>query len=97
MTFMKKLLTYLGFCPSKESAQDFRVRNNTLTLKRKEYGDAIISGVVVAIGGTILISIIQRRVPWAFLFTYPIFSFIFHIYFNKRREAKKEEEVQRRE
>ena len=34
MTFMKKLLTYLGFCPSKESAQRFRVRNNTITLKQ---------------------------------------------------------------
>lgn len=34
MTFIKKLLTYLGFCPSKESAQRFRVRNNTITLKQ---------------------------------------------------------------
>jgi hypothetical protein len=97
MTFMNKLLTYLGFCPSKESAQDFRVRNNTLTLKRKEYRDAIISGVVVAIGGTILISIIQRRVAWAFLFTTTIFYPILKLYLNKRREAKKEEDVQRRE
>ncbi len=38
MTFMNKLLTYLGFCPSKESAQDFRVRNNTLTLKQGVVG-----------------------------------------------------------
>jgi hypothetical protein len=29
-----KVLTYLGFCPSKESAQDFKVPNNTITLAR---------------------------------------------------------------
>jgi hypothetical protein len=90
MTFMNKLLTYLGFCPSKESAQGFRVRNNTLTLKRKEYRDAIIRVVVGAIGGTILISIIQRRVAWAFLFTYLIFGIFIrfiHLYLNKRRGA----------
>jgi len=38
MTFMKKLLTYLGFCPSKESAQRFRIRNNTITLKQSVVG-----------------------------------------------------------
>jgi uncharacterized membrane protein len=90
MTFVNKILTYLGFCPSKESAQDFRVRNNTLTLKRKEYRDAIIRAIVGGVGGTILISLIQGRVAWTFLFTYSIFSFILRLYFNKRREAKKE-------
>jgi len=38
MTFMNKLLTYLGFCPSKESAQGFRVRNNTISLKQGVVG-----------------------------------------------------------
>ena len=38
MTFMNKILTYLGFCPSKESAQDFGVRNNTITLKQGVVG-----------------------------------------------------------
>ena len=97
MTFMNKILTYLGFCPSKESAQDFGVRNNTLTLKRKEYRDAIIPGVVVAIGGTIVISLIQGRVAWAYLITTLIFYPILKLYSFKRREAKKEEDVQRRE
>ena len=64
---------------------------------KKEYKEAIISGVVVAIGGTILISIIQRRVAWTFLFTVTIFYPILKLYMNKRREAKKEETVQRRE
>jgi hypothetical protein len=64
---------------------------------RKEHRDAIISGVVVAIVGTIPISIIQRRVAWAFLFTTAIFYPIVKLYFNKRREAKKEKAVQRRE
>ena len=38
MTFLNKVLTYLGFCPSKESAQGFRVGNNTLTLKQGVVG-----------------------------------------------------------
>ncbi len=97
MTFMNKILTYLGFCPSKESAQDFGVRNNTLTLKQKEYRDVIISGISVGVLVTIGLYIIQGKVAWAFLFTYSISSFIFHLYLNKRREAKKEEDVQRRE
>ncbi len=97
MTFMNKILTYLGFCPSKESAQDFGVRNNTLTLKRKEYRDAIISGISVGVLGTFVLYLIQGKVAWAFLFTYSISSFIFHLYLNKRREAKKGEDVQRRE
>ena len=57
---------------------------------RKEYKDAIISGVVGAILGTALLYIIQGKVAWAYLFTYPIFTFILHLYL-KRREAKKEE------
>ncbi len=97
MTFVNKFLTYLGFCPSKESAQDFGVRNNTLTLKQKEYRDAIISGISVGVLVTIGLYIIQGKVAWAFLFTSSIFSFFIHLYLNKRREAKKEEDVQRRE
>jgi len=38
MTFKDKLLTYLGFCPSKESAQRFRKRNNTITIKQGVVG-----------------------------------------------------------
>jgi len=34
---MNKLLTYLGFCPSKESAQRFRVRNK-ITLEQSVVG-----------------------------------------------------------
>ncbi len=97
MTVMNKILTYLGFCPSKESAQDFRVRNNTTTWILKEYRDVIISGISVGVLVTIGLYIIQGKVAWAFLFTYPIFSFILHLYLNKRREAKKGEDVQRRE
>ena len=33
MTFINELLTYLGFCPSKESAQHFRIRNKTENVK----------------------------------------------------------------
>jgi len=38
MTLKDKLLTYLGFCPSKESAQRFRVSNKTITLKQGAVG-----------------------------------------------------------
>ena len=64
---------------------------------RKELRDSIIIGVVTAILGTIFISLIQGKVAWTFLFTYIIFATILKIYFTKRREAKKEEDVQRRE
>jgi len=97
MMLRNRVLSYLGFCPSKESAQDFRVRNNKITLKQKEYREAIIGGIGGGISGTIVLYILQREVPWAFLFTYPIFSIFIHLYLNKSREAKKEEDVQRRE
>ena len=35
MTFTKKVFTYLGFCPSKESAQHFRVNNTVAKDARK--------------------------------------------------------------
>ncbi len=63
---------------------------------KKVYREAIIGGIGGGILGTVLLYLIQGKVAWAYLFTYPIFTFIFHLYL-KRREAKKEEEVQRRE
>ncbi len=96
MTFLNKVLTYLGFCPSKESAQGFRVRNNTLTLKQKKYRDAIIRGIGGGIGSTILWYILRGEVAWAYLITFPIGSFFAHLWFDKRLEAMKEEDVQRR-
>jgi len=64
---------------------------------KKEYRDAILSGILGGLGGTILLYLIQGKVAWAYLFTYPLFSFILHLYLNKRREAKKDEKDQRRE
>jgi len=100
MTFMNKILAYLGFCPSKESAQRFSVRNNTLTLKRKDYRDAIIPGICIGVLSTILFYILLGEVVWTYLIMfstfYPILKLL-KLYFNKRREAKKEEDVQRRE
>ena len=95
MMLRNRVLSYLGFCPSKESAQDFRVRNNKITLKQKEYREAIIGGIGGGIGGTVLLYIIQGKVAWAYLFSFPIFTFILHLYLHKRREAKKEEKYQR--
>ncbi len=52
---------------------------------RKEYKDAIISGVGGAILTTVFLYIIQGKVAWAYLFTFPIFTFILHLYLNKKR------------
>ena len=89
MTFMNKLLTYLGFCPSKESAQDFRVRNNTITLKQKEYRNAIIAGVCAGVVNAIIFSIILGEFSWTYLIlsviVYPIAILTGH----KLREKRK--------
>jgi len=100
MTFMKKLLTYLGFCPSKESAQRFRARNNTITLKQKEYRNAIIGGICGGLTVIIILYIILGKVTWVYLIVYPIgfaIADLIGVSLHKRREAKKEKEVQRRE
>jgi len=100
MTFINKLLTFLGFCPSKESAQRFRVRNNTITSKQKEYGNAIISGIGVAMVNTIIKFTIRGQLSWTnvifSLVVYP-FAFLIGLRLFKRKGAKKEESVQRRE
>ncbi len=56
MTFLNKLLTYLGFCPSKESAQRFKIRNNTLTLKQGVVGVGV-SLILILLGGAYNISV----------------------------------------
>ena len=50
MTFMNKILTYLGFCPSKESAQRFRKSNNTITLKEGVVGVGFILILILLVG-----------------------------------------------
>ncbi len=42
MTIKNKLLTYLGFCPTKVSAQHFKVRNPALTTKQSIIGVGLI-------------------------------------------------------
>ena len=71
---------------------------------RKVYRDAIIrgiaSGICVGVLITIFLYLTQGEVPRASLFLYPIFFAIAHLIsanLRMRREAKKEEEVQRRE
>lgn len=48
MTFIDKLLAYLGFCPSKESAQHFRIGNKTVTLKQGVAGIGFILILIVS-------------------------------------------------
>jgi len=50
MTFMNKILTYLGFCPSKESAQRFRIGNNTVTLIQGVVGVGFILILILLVG-----------------------------------------------
>jgi len=69
-------------------------RFHLLPWKWREYREAIIGGIGGGIGGTILLYLIQGKVAWAYLFTYPILTFILHLYLHKRREAKKEEKDQ---
>ena len=66
-------------------------------MMRKEYIDVIIRGIIFGVICTIPISLIEGKVAWTFLFTSIIFYPVFKLYINKRREAKKEEAVQRRE
>ncbi len=71
---------------------------------RKVYREAIIrgitSGIVIGLGLTIFFYLIRGEVVWPYLFLYPIFFAIGHLIranLRERREAKKEEKVQRRE
>jgi hypothetical protein len=52
---------------------------------RKEYKESIILAIVIGILSTILLFIIQRKVAWAYLFSFPIFYAIFRIYIITRR------------
>ena len=75
MTFMNKLLTYLGFCPSKESAQRFRVRNK-ITLEQSVVGVGFILILILLVNasnvlaGEMTVNTILR------LFSISVFSLI---------------------
>ena len=67
---------------------------------KKEYRDAIISGIGVTIVNTMIKIIIRGQFSWTFvIFGSVVYSFAFLIGLRlyKRKEAKKEEAVQRRE
>jgi hypothetical protein len=51
MTFISKLLTFLGFCPSKESAQRFRVRNK-ITLEQSVVGVGFILILILLVNAS---------------------------------------------
>jgi len=70
------------------------------TEMRKEYRNAIISGIGVAMVNTILKFTIRGQFSWTFVIfssvVYP-FAFLIGLRLYKRKEAKKEGDVQRRE
>jgi hypothetical protein len=47
MTFTRKIFTYLGFCPGKESAEHFRLKNNSFTQNARKWKPR---GIVTSIG-----------------------------------------------
>jgi len=61
---------------------------------KKEYRDAIISGIGSGILTAIFIYVIKGRIAWAYLLTYPIFFVTFKFYLNKRREEKKDHRME---
>jgi len=67
---------------------------------RKEYRNAIISGIGVAMVNTMLKFTIRGQFSWTFVIfssaVYP-FAFLIGLRLYKRKEAKKEGDVQRRE
>ncbi len=66
-------------------------RFHLLPWKWREYSEAIIGGIGGGILGTALLFIIDGRVAWGYLFTYPIFTFILHLYLHKKRAKRTEE------
>jgi hypothetical protein len=59
----------------------------------EEYKKAIINGIGGGILGTILLYIIQRKVAWAYLFSFPIFYAIFNVYYHKKRTTSGGSEI----
>jgi len=66
MTFLNKLLTYLGFCPSKESAQGFRVRNNTITLEQSVVGVGFILIFILLVNASNIYASARENILWFF-------------------------------
>ena len=70
---------------------------------RKEYRDIIIGGIGGILSGGTVLYLNQGKYswdPWRFIITYSIFHAFAHLIggiLRERREAKKEEAVQRRE
>jgi len=67
---------------------------------REEIIRGIVSGIVIGVGITIFFYLMRGEVVCTCLFTYPIMFAIGHLIranLRERREAKKEEKVQRRE
>ena len=67
---------------------------------RKDYRDAIISGILGGLGVITALYLVREKITWVYIIVYPIGFAIAHLIggsLRKRREAKKEEEVQRRE
>jgi len=79
MTLMNKILAYLGFCPSKESAQSFKVKSDTITSEQSVAGVGFILILILLVNasnvlaGTMTVDTILR------LFSISIISLILAI------------------
>ena len=52
MTFVNKLLAYLGFCPRKESAQSFKVKSDTITSEQSVAGVGFILILILLVNAS---------------------------------------------
>jgi len=62
---------------------------------KKEYRNAIISGILGGLSVTIILYLIQVKVTWVYLIVYPIGFAIAHLIgvsLHKRREEKKDQQ-----
>jgi len=60
MTYTNKLLTYLGFCPTKESAQRFKIKNTTINERTQNWKPR----EILSITGVLLIFV--SMIPYYF-------------------------------
>ena len=64
---------------------------------KKEYRNAIISGIVTGLGGMTVVYLIRGEFIWAYLISYPIFFAFAHLIGHLLRDRRGEKEDQRRE
>jgi len=76
MTLKNKILTYLGFCPTKASAQRFTVRDPTITTKQSIFGVGFILFIVLLVNPNNLYSLPVTLDMILKVFSFTVFTII---------------------